>query len=224
MPIWVLMAAAFAANEFDTGILLIAGGGHALVVADAALAMGIKLGGFYDDNEDAPLAKGEPSSRWLGTFESLDAKQLVGKPWIICLGDLVLRRRVIDRLYGAEEDARRVVHPSAAISPNSVICSGVFIGPMAVVNPRARVLDHAIINTGSIIEHDCLVAENVHIAPGSVLGGGVRIGNDTLVGLGARVLPGVSVGQGCTIGAGAVVTRDVPDGSTVVGCPAEIRK
>ncbi|MCA9272537.1 MAG: NeuD/PglB/VioB family sugar acetyltransferase [Phycisphaerales bacterium] len=221
------MAAAFAANEFDTGILLIAGGGHALVVADAILAMGVKLGGFYDDNEDAPLAKGEPSSRWLGTIEALDAKHLVGKhlvgkPWIICLGDLDLRRRVIDRLYGAEEDARRVVHPSAAVSPSSVICSGVFVGPSAVVNPRARVLDHAIVNSGAIVEHDCLVAENAHIAPGAVLGGGSRVGNDTLVGLGARVLPGVSVGQGCTVGAGAVVTKDIPDGKTVVGCPARL--
>ena len=217
------MAAAFAANEFDTGILLIAGGGHALVLADSVLAMGVKLGGFYDDSEDAPLAKGEPSSRWLGTIEALDAKHLVGKPWIICLGDLGLRRRIIDRLYGAEEDARRVVHPSAAVSSASVICSGVFVGPKAVVNARARLLDHAIVNSGAIVEHDCLVAENAHIAPGAVLGGGSRVGNDTLVGLGARVLPGVSVGQGCTVGAGAVVTRDVPDGATVIGCPAERR-
>ena len=101
------MTAAFAANEFDPGTLLIAGGGHALVVADAVLAMGVKLGGFYDDKEDAPHARGEPSSRWLGTIESLSAKALVGRPWIVCLGDLGLRRRVIDRLYGAEEDARR---------------------------------------------------------------------------------------------------------------------
>ena len=216
------MTAAFAANEFDTGILLIAGGGHALVVADAVLAMGVKLGGFYDDKEDAPLARGEPSSRWLGTIESLSAKALVGHPWIVCLGDLGLRRRVIDRLYGAEEDARRVVHPTAAVSPNALICSGVFVGPNAMVNPRARVLDHAIVNTGAIVEHDCLIAENAHIAPGAVLGGNVRVGNDTLVGLGARVLPGVSVGQGCVIGAGAVVTRDVADGGTVVGCPARV--
>lgn len=217
------MAAAFASDQFDTGILFIAGGGHALVVADAALAMGLRLGGFYDDSESAALASGEPSSRWLGPIEGLSAKALVGHPWIVCLGDIALRRRVIDRLYGAEEDARRVVHPSAVVSPASVVCAGVFIGPGAVVNPRARVLDHAIVNSGAIVEHDCLVAENAHIAPGAVLGGGARVGNDTLVGLGARVLPGISVGQGCTVGAGAVVTRDVPEGATVVGCPARGR-
>ncbi len=218
------MAAAFAANEFDTGILLIAGGGHALVVADAALALGVKLGGFYDDNESAALARGEPSTRWLGTIDSLQAKALVGHPWILCLGDLAQRRRVIDRLYGAEEDARPVVHPSASVSAHAVVCGGVFVGPGAIVNARARVLDHAIVNSGAIIEHDCLVAENAHIAPGAVLGGKVSVGNDSLVGLGARVLPGVSVGQRCVIGAGAVVTRDVGDGETVIGCPARAQR
>lgn len=219
-----MMAAAFAANDFDTGILLIAGGGHALVVADAALASGLKLGGFYDDATDAPLASGEPSTVHLGPIDGLSARDVMGRGWIICLGDLALRRRVIDRLYAAEEDARRVLHPSAAVSDSAVVCGGVFVGPMAVVNARARVLDHAIVNSGVIIEHDCLVAENAHIAPGAVLGGGARVGNDTLIGLGARVLPGVSVGQGCVVGAGAVVTRDVPDGAVVVGCPARVRE
>lgn len=214
------MAAAFAANDFDTGILLIAGGGHALVVADAALACGVRVDGFYDDAADAALGRGEPSTAHLGPLDGLSARDVMGRGWIICLGDLGLRRRMIDRLYAAEGDARRVVHPRAAVSVHAAVCAGVFVGPGAVVNARARVLDHAIVNSGAIVEHDCLIAENAHIGPGAVLGGGVSVGNDTLVGLGARVLPGLSVGHGCVIGAGAVVTRDVGDGAVVVGCPA----
>jgi acetyltransferase-like isoleucine patch superfamily enzyme len=34
------------------------------------------------------------------------------------------------------------------------------------------------------------------------------------------VLPGVKIGARCVVGAGAVVTRDLPDGSTVRGIPA----
>lgn len=43
------------------------------------------------------------------------------------------------------------------------------------------------------------------------------VGEGTLIGAGAKVIGAVNIGEGCRIGANAVVTRDVPDGKTVVG-------
>ena len=40
------------------------------------------------------------------------------------------------------------------------------------------------------------------------------------IGANATILPGITLGEGCTVGAGAVVTKDVPPGVTVVGNPA----
>lgn len=40
------------------------------------------------------------------------------------------------------------------------------------------------------------------------------------IGSGATILCGVTIGEGAVVGAGAVVTKDVSDGSTVVGNPA----
>ncbi|MCE0504221.1 MULTISPECIES: sugar O-acetyltransferase [unclassified Roseivivax] len=48
----------------------------------------------------------------------------------------------------------------------------------------------------------------------------VRVGADVWIGASAILLPGITVGDGAIIGAGAVVTRDVPEGATVVGNPA----
>ncbi|HUD19822.1 MAG TPA: acyltransferase [Patescibacteria group bacterium] len=44
------------------------------------------------------------------------------------------------------------------------------------------------------------------------------------IGAGAVILPGLTIGQGAVVGAGSVVTKDVPDGTTVVGNPARIHK
>ena len=44
--------------------------------------------------------------------------------------------------------------------------------------------------------------------------------DDVSIGAGAVILPGVRIGKGAMIGAGAVVTKDVPEGSVVVGNPA----
>jgi maltose O-acetyltransferase len=48
----------------------------------------------------------------------------------------------------------------------------------------------------------------------------VTIGEDVWIGGAAIILAGVSIGDGAIVGAGAVVTRDVPAGTTVVGNPA----
>ncbi|MEL7344264.1 MAG: sugar O-acetyltransferase [Pseudomonadota bacterium] len=48
----------------------------------------------------------------------------------------------------------------------------------------------------------------------------VRIGRNCWIGGNVMILPGVTVGDDATIGAGAIVTRDVPAGATVVGNPA----
>ena len=43
------------------------------------------------------------------------------------------------------------------------------------------------------------------------------VGQDTIIGCGAKVLGDITIGKNCIIGANAVVTKDVPDGTTVVG-------
>ena len=50
----------------------------------------------------------------------------------------------------------------------------------------------------------------------------ILVGDNVWIGYGAQVMGGVSIGSNSIIGAGAVVTKDVPDGAVVVGVPARI--
>ena len=52
----------------------------------------------------------------------------------------------------------------------------------------------------------------------------VKIGEDCWLGEKVAVLPGVTIGNGVIVGAGAVVTKDVPEYTIVVGAPARIIK
>jgi sugar O-acyltransferase (sialic acid O-acetyltransferase NeuD family) len=200
-------------NEF----VLIGGGGHAVVVAEAVRAAGGRVMGVYDDDERCAACREPDGADWLGPLAHAGE---LARPWILCLGDLACRAAVLERVQPPATAAGKVVHPSAVISPTATIGRGVFVGPLAVVHARARVAAHSIINSGAVVEHDCDIGENCHVAPRAALGGNVRVGSGTLIGLGAAVLPGITIRAGCIVGAGAVVHEDVPDGLRVAGVPA----
>jgi hypothetical protein len=50
----------------------------------------------------------------------------------------------------------------------------------------------------------------------------IRVGKGTSIASGAIVLGGVTIGENAIVAAGAVVTRDVPDGAVVAGVPARV--
>lgn len=52
----------------------------------------------------------------------------------------------------------------------------------------------------------------------------VTIGKSVWIGSGATILPGVTIGDRAVIAAGAVVTKDVPEGTVVAGVPAKVVK
>jgi len=198
----------------ESGLLrLIGGGGHSLVVAEAAQLAGFQLQGFFDDNPASPL---RALCTHLGPIE--DAFHTpCNIATIVAAGDLNLRASIQRQYRGP---LATVVHPSAVISPSAVITEGSYVAAGAIVNAGTMVGTHAIINTRAVVEHDCRLGKNVHLGPGAILGGGVRVGQCTLVGIHASVKPNITIGAYCVIGVGAVVVHDVAHYATAVGVPA----
>jgi len=80
-----------------------------------------------------------------------------------------------------------------------------------------------VVNNRVIIGEHCLIRQGVTLgnrSEGDPYGCPV-IGNRVSIGANALVLGRLTVGDGAVIGAGAVVTRDVPEGDIVVGNPAK---
>ena len=102
------------------------------------------------------------------------------------------------------------------------------------IHPGAEIADGFFIDHGMgvVIGETTVIGSNVTIFQGVTLGGtgkepGKRhptLGNNVVVGTGAKVLGNVKVGDNVQIGANAVVVRDVPPNSTVVGVPGRIVK
>lgn len=107
----------------------------------------------------------------------------------------------------------------------AVVGSGAVFCDFSICNVNTNVGNHFQCNIYSYIGHDCVIGDFVTFAPKVACNGRVVIEDDVYVGAGALLREGspgkpLRVGRGAVIGMGAVVTKDVPAGFTVVGNPA----
>jgi serine O-acetyltransferase len=113
--------------------------------------------------------------------------------------------------------------PARLVSQVSRGVTGIEIHPGATLGP-GLFIDHGM---GVVIGETTVVGANVTIYQGVTLGGtgkqgGKRhptVGDDVVIGTAAQVLGPLTIGAGAKVGAGAIVVKDVPADSTVVGNP-----
>lgn len=114
------------------------------------------------------------------------------------------------------------------ISQLARFLTGIEIHPGATIG-KGLFIDHGM---GVVIGETSILGDNVTLFQGVTLGGtgkekGKRhptLGSNVVVGTGAKVLGHIVVGDNVAIGANAVVIKDVPSNSTVVGVPGRIVK
>ena len=114
------------------------------------------------------------------------------------------------------------------ISQVARILTGIEIHPGAKIG-EGLFIDHG---TGVVIGETSIIGNNVTLFQGVTLGGtgkerGKRhptIGDNVVIGAGAKVLGNITVGANSYVGANAVVIKDVPPNSTIVGVPGRIAK
>ena len=131
----------------------------------------------------------------------------------------------------------------SSVVEESDVAEDVEIGPYSHVRPGCRIGPHcrignyaelkkATLGAGTQQHHfsylgDAEVGEDVNIGAGAVTANFdgerknvTRIGDGAFIGVDTMLRAPISIGPGARTGAGAVVTRDVAPGKTVVGMPA----
>jgi len=112
------------------------------------------------------------------------------------------------------------------ISQINRFMTGIEIHPGAKI-AKGFFIDHGM---GVVIGETAEIGENVLMYHGVTLGGvslekkkrHPTIGNNVVIATGAKVLGAITIGDNAKIGANAVVLKDVPPNSTVVGIPGRI--
>lgn len=100
------------------------------------------------------------------------------------------------------------IHPGATIGRNFFIDHGfVVIGETAVIGDDVTIYQHVTLG-------------GTNPTSGQAGSRHPTIGDGVIIGSGAQVLGPITVGARARVGANAVVTRDVPEGATMVGIPA----
>ena len=117
------------------------------------------------------------------------------------------------------------------IREETYIGAGTLVGTNAVIDGHCRIGDRVSIQTGVYVTANTVFEDDVFMGPGSVttndkymvrgaLLKGPVIKKGARIGANATILPGITIGENAVVGTGAVVTKDVDPGLTVVGNPA----
>lgn len=85
---------------------------------------------------------------------------------------------------------------------------------------RIRHLNGIIINDNTIIGSDCTLFHQVTIGSNEQkkINGGAILGNKVYIGCGSKIIGNVTIGNNVNIGANSVLTKNVENNSTVIGC------
>ncbi len=195
-------------------IYIYGAGGHGKVVFHTLVQSGKRIQGFIDDNGRGWLC-GIPI-----IFPS-ELQDLYSCTIHFAIGNNATRSRLQSEWRSVGIVPETAIHPHATVYPSANIGLGSIIHAGSIVGPDSCLGDGCIVNHNAVVDHDCIISDFCHIAPSATIGGGVTIGRECLIGANATILPYLSIGNHVTVGAGAVVTHNLPNNITVIGCPAK---
>lgn len=177
---------------------------------------------FVDDSGPVDTVNGHKCM----TFEQFLGHPAKTRAVTLAIGDSQIRGKLAAKCEVAGLKFIGVRAENSTVLDETTLAEGLILCGFATITSNATIGRHFHCNIYSYVAHDCVIGDFVTFAPGVMCNGNVRIEDHAYIGAGAVLRQGkpgkpLIIGAGAIIGMGAVVTRDVPPGVTVIGNPAK---
>lgn len=184
---------------------------HSMAMADGIV--------MFDDVNPSPLAE-------YPIIMSLDlpAEKMArygSRIVFIGVGTPSARKAMWNKIDNGKFNATTFVSKHASLLGEVFVSAGCCIMAGVRITTNVRIGRGTLINLNSTVGHDVVIGGFCDICPSVSISGNCTIGNEVFIGTGATILPNITIGNNAVIGAGAVVTKDVLDNTTVMGIPAK---
>ena len=179
---------------------------------------------FIDDAQTAITTVNAHRAMNYARFLAEPAAQ---KQVLIAIANSQVREKIANRLEADGIQLWSVMADNVVLMDDAQIAAGAALSPFVTITSNIKIGKCFHANLYSYVEHDCVIGDFVTFAPGVKCNGNIHIQDHAYIGAGAMIKQGTPeqplvIGLGAVVGMGAVVTKSVPAGVTVVGNPARI--
>jgi len=212
-------------NQIPAKLGIFAASGFSREIADICLEIGCHEIVFIEVKPIAETYFGFP----FVTEKMTSMLRKDGFHFVIGTGDNKVRKKIYEKFK--ELSFPNIIHPSVTMGYKQLeqvlVTKGNIITAGVRITNNIKMGNFGIFNLNCTIGHDCIIEDFINIAPGANISGNVCLKKSAYIGTNAVVLQGksinskITIGEFATVGAGAVVTKDVQNHTTVIGTPAK---
>jgi maltose O-acetyltransferase len=157
------------------------------------------------------IALAIPSYVWYGLFWWLYPTRMLRQKAAVC--PCLLVRTLMLRRSGLYLGDKVVVSFGVLVLGRGKRPAAVHLGDRVAVAPYVVFVTSSYPESSRLMDHPDVQRSIKKFGP-------IRVEQDAWIGAGAIIMPGITIGECAIVGAGAVVTKDVPPYTVVVGTPA----